>query len=102
MTKVHRECAIHHKRGRVIVLIGHAGHPEVVGTVGQLPDGAVLLVETVDDVERLAPPDPQKLAYATQTTLSTSSTAPSGNCPTVPTTSGCPAWPMSTITRPRL
>ena len=70
VTKVHRECAIHHKRGRKIVLIGHAGHPEVVGTIGQLPDDAVLLVESVDDVERLAIDDPQMLAYATQTTLS--------------------------------
>jgi 4-hydroxy-3-methylbut-2-enyl diphosphate reductase len=74
VTKVHRECAIHHKRGRAVILIGHAGHPEVVGTVGQLPDGAVLLVESVDDVERLAPPDPEKLAYATQTTLSVDDT----------------------------
>ena len=74
VTKVHRECAIHHKRGRSIVLVGHAGHPEVVGTVGQLPDGAVLLVESVEDVERLVVPDPEKLAYATQTTLSVDDT----------------------------
>ena len=50
MTKVHREAELHHRRGRTIVLIGHKGHPEVVGTMGQLPDGAVLLVETVEDV----------------------------------------------------
>ena len=74
VTKVHRECAIHHKRGRTIVLIGHAGHPEVVGTVGQLPDGAVLLVESVEDVDRLAVPDPAMLAFATQTTLSVDDT----------------------------
>ncbi len=74
VTKVHRECAIHHKRGRRIILIGHAGHPEVEGTVGQLPDGAVLLVETAADVAGLAPADPEKLAYATQTTLSVDDT----------------------------
>ena len=50
VTKVHREAEIHHRRGREIVLIGHAGHPEVVGTMGQLPAGAVTLVETLDDV----------------------------------------------------
>jgi 4-hydroxy-3-methylbut-2-enyl diphosphate reductase len=49
VTKVHREAEIHHKRGREIVLIGHAGHPEVVGTMGQLPAGAVTLIETVED-----------------------------------------------------
>ena len=74
VTKVHREAAIHHKRGRKVVLIGHAGHPEVEGTVGQLPDGAVLLVETVEDVARLAPPDPALLAWASQTTLSVDDT----------------------------
>ena len=74
VTKVHREAEIHHRRGRTVVLIGHAGHPEVVGTMGQLPDGAVLLVETVDDVARLAPPDPSRLAWATQTTLSVADT----------------------------
>ena len=74
VTKVHREAELHHRRGRTIVLIGHKGHPEVVGTMGQLPDGAVLLVETVEDVERLAPPDPQNLAWASQTTLSVDDT----------------------------
>ena len=74
VTKVHREAAIHHKRGRQVVLIGHAGHPEVEGTVGQLPDGAVLLVETVEDVARLTPPDPAMLAWASQTTLSVDDT----------------------------
>ena len=53
MTKVHREAEIHHKRGREIVLIGHAGHPEVVGTLGQLPDGAITLVQTVAEAEAL-------------------------------------------------
>jgi 4-hydroxy-3-methylbut-2-enyl diphosphate reductase len=72
VTKVHREAAIHHKRGRRVVLIGHRGHPEVIGTMGQLPDGAVLLVETVADVAALNADGP--LAYATQTTLSVDDT----------------------------
>ncbi|SDR62908.1 4-hydroxy-3-methylbut-2-enyl diphosphate reductase [Rhizobiales bacterium GAS191] len=75
VTKVHREAEVHHKRGRGIVLIGHAGHPEVVGTMGQLPKGAITLVETLADVERVAPADPQNLAYVTQTTLSVDDTA---------------------------
>ncbi|MDB5571684.1 MAG: ispH [Hyphomicrobiales bacterium] len=74
VTKVHREAEIHHKRGRTVALIGHAGHPEVVGTMGQLPDGAVLLVESVEDVARMAPPDAANLAWATQTTLSVDDT----------------------------
>jgi len=74
VTKVHREAEIHSRRGRTVILIGHAGHPEVEGTMGQLPDGAVLLVETVADVERLTPPDPHNLAWATQTTLSVDDT----------------------------
>ena len=75
VTKVHREAEIHHRRGRTVVLIGHAGHPEVVGTMGQLPAGAVELVETVADVERLSPPEGVELAYVTQTTLSVDDTA---------------------------
>jgi 4-hydroxy-3-methylbut-2-enyl diphosphate reductase len=75
VTKVHREAAIHHKRDREIVLIGHAGHPEVVGTMGQLPEGAVHLVETVADARRLRPRDPDNLAWITQTTLSVDDTA---------------------------
>jgi 4-hydroxy-3-methylbut-2-enyl diphosphate reductase len=74
VSKVHREAEIHHRRGREIVLIGHAGHPEVVGTMGQLPDGAVTLVETVRDVERIAPRDPGNLAWISQTTLSVDDT----------------------------
>jgi 4-hydroxy-3-methylbut-2-en-1-yl diphosphate reductase len=70
VTKVHREAEIHHRRGRRVLLIGHAGHPEVVGTMGQLPDGAVILVESVADVENLRLEDQSNLAYATQTTLS--------------------------------
>ncbi len=73
VTKVHREAEIHHKRGRAVVLIGHTGHPEVVGTMGQLPEGAVTLVESVEDVERLAPVSGD-IAYVTQTTLSVDDT----------------------------
>ena len=75
VTKVHREAAIHFKRGREIVLVGHAGHPEVIGTMGQLPKGAVALVETAADACAFAPRDPAKLAYVTQTTLSLDDTA---------------------------
>ena len=75
VTKVHREAEIHFRRGREIVLVGHAGHPEVVGTMGQLPAGAVTLVETLDDAARFAPRDPGKLAYVTQTTLSVDDTS---------------------------
>ncbi|WP_460449217.1 4-hydroxy-3-methylbut-2-enyl diphosphate reductase [Alsobacter sp. SYSU BS001988] len=74
VTKVHREAEVHWRRGRTVVLVGHSGHPEVVGTMGQLPEGAVLLVETVADVERLQPPDPRTLAFVTQTTLSVDDT----------------------------
>jgi 4-hydroxy-3-methylbut-2-enyl diphosphate reductase len=70
VTKVHREAEIHLRRGREVLLIGHAGHPEVVGTMGQLPEGAVTLIETPADVEAFAPRDPAQLAYVTQTTLS--------------------------------
>jgi 4-hydroxy-3-methylbut-2-enyl diphosphate reductase len=75
VTKVHNEAARHHQNGLQIVMIGHEGHPETVGTMGQLPPGEVLLVETVDDVARLAPRDPQRLAFVTQTTLSVDDTA---------------------------
>ena len=75
VTKVHREAEIHHKRGREIVLIGHAGHPEVVGTLGQLPDGAITLVQTVEEAEAFTPRDESKLSYVTQTTLSLDDTA---------------------------
>jgi 4-hydroxy-3-methylbut-2-en-1-yl diphosphate reductase len=70
VTKVHREAEIHHRRGRLVLLVGHAGHPEVVGTMGQLPDGAVILIESVEDVEKLDFHGETSLAYATQTTLS--------------------------------
>jgi 4-hydroxy-3-methylbut-2-enyl diphosphate reductase len=70
VSKVHRGVEQHYKNGRTVLLIGHSGHPEVVGTMGQLPEGAVILVETVAQAERLEVPDPDNLAYATQTTLS--------------------------------
>ena len=74
VTKVHREAELHHDMGRQIVMIGHKGHPEVIGTMGQVPDGAVLLVESVADAEMVTPTDPAKLAYITQTTLSVDDT----------------------------
>jgi 4-hydroxy-3-methylbut-2-enyl diphosphate reductase len=75
VTKVHREAEIHHRRGREILLIGHAGHPEVIGTMGQLPAGAVTLIETLADADAFVPRDPARLAYVTQTTLSIDDTA---------------------------
>jgi len=75
VTKVHREAAIHFKRGREIFLIGHSHHPEVVGTLGQLPAGAVTLIETDEDARTIAPKDPNNLAFVTQTTLSIDDTA---------------------------
>lgn len=73
--KVHKEAELHHAAGREIVMIGHAGHPEVAGTMGQLPQGAVTLIETVADARAFAPLDPARLAYVTQTTLSVDDTA---------------------------
>lgn len=75
VSKVHKEAEKHHELGRTIILIGHAGHPEVIGTMGQLPQGVVLLVETVDDVAALDVPEGQPLAFCTQTTLSVDDTA---------------------------
>jgi 4-hydroxy-3-methylbut-2-enyl diphosphate reductase len=75
VSKVHIEAARHHEDGQEIILIGHSGHPEVVGTMGQLPDGAVRLVETVADARAFAPINPDKLAFVTQTTLSVDDTA---------------------------
>ena len=75
VSKVHIEAERHHERGLQIVMIGHEGHPETVGTMGQLPEGEVLLVETVADVAKLAPRDPERLAFVTQTTLSVDDTA---------------------------
>ena len=70
VSKVHRGVEQHHRSGRTVLLIGHSGHPEVVGTMGQLPPGAVILVENVAEAQSVRVPDPARLAYATQTTLS--------------------------------
>ncbi|GHA56672.1 4-hydroxy-3-methylbut-2-enyl diphosphate reductase [Amylibacter ulvae] len=75
VSKVHIEAERHHKNGLQMVMIGHDGHPETIGTMGQLPDGEVLLVETPQDVETLNPRDENKLAFITQTTLSVDDTA---------------------------
>ena len=75
VSKVHVEAERHFDAGREIILIGHAGHPEVIGTMGQLPEGAVALVETVEDAMTFQPKDPERLAFATQTTLSVDDTA---------------------------
>ena len=75
VSKVHIEADRHYQAGLQIVMIGHDGHPETIGTMGQLPDGEVLLVETEKDVSDLTVRDPQKLAYVTQTTLSIDDTA---------------------------
>ena len=75
VSKVHVEAERHHAAGRHIVLIGHADHPEVVGTMGQLPVGAISLIETVADAETFQRPGDAPLAYATQTTLSVDDTA---------------------------
>ena len=74
VTKVHREAQLHHRQGRHVLLVGHAGHPEVVGTLGQLPKGSITLVQTPEDVESLRPNNENNLAYATQTTLSVDDT----------------------------
>ena len=75
VSKVHVEAQRHFTNGDEIVLIGHAGHPEVVGTMGQLPDGAITLVETVEDAQTFTPRDAAKLAFVTQTTLSVDDTS---------------------------
>lgn len=74
VSKVHVEAERHFEQGHEIVLIGHAGHPEVIGTMGQLPPGAVSLIETAADAEVFTPRDPSKLAFITQTTLSVDDT----------------------------
>lgn len=75
VSKVHIEAQRQHNEGREIILIGHAGHVEVIGTMGQLPEGAITLVQTVADAEAFEPRDPEKLAYVTQTTLSVDDTS---------------------------
>lgn len=75
VTKVHNEAQRHHEAGLQMIMIGHAGHPETIGTMGQLPEGCVLLVETVADVAQIHVRDVARLAYITQTTLSVDDTA---------------------------
>ena len=75
VSKVHIEADRHFENGLQIIMIGHEGHPETIGTMGQLPEGGVLLVESTKDVENLIVRDPNKLAYVTQTTLSIDDTA---------------------------
>ncbi|MEM8743165.1 MAG: 4-hydroxy-3-methylbut-2-enyl diphosphate reductase [Pseudomonadota bacterium] len=74
VSKVHVEAERHHRQDHEIILIGHAGHPEVIGTMGQLPEGSVKLVESVEQAEKFEPEDAAKLAYITQTTLSVDDT----------------------------
>ena len=75
VSKVHKEALLHNRKSRDIVLIGHAGHPEVIGTMGQLPEGSVALIETVEGAHAFTPADPENLAYITQTTLSVDDTS---------------------------
>jgi len=75
VTKVHVDAARHRKEGKDLILIGHAGHPEVVGTMGQLRDGEMILVENAEQAETVDAPDPDNLAFVTQTTLSVDDTA---------------------------
>src|SRR6476661_3959598 len=75
VSKENAEARDHYENGLEILLIGHAGHPEVVGTLGQLPPGTATLIETVEDAQRFTPHDPDRLAYITQTTLSIDDTA---------------------------
>jgi 4-hydroxy-3-methylbut-2-en-1-yl diphosphate reductase len=75
VSKVHRQAERLIEQGRHILFVGHAGHPEVIGTFGQVPEGAMTLVETADDAEKLQPADPERLAFLTQTTLSVDDTA---------------------------
>ncbi len=75
VSKVHREAERHARTGQQIILIGHAGHPEVIGTMGQLDEGTILLVENAADAETIEVEDPERLAFITQTTLSLDDTA---------------------------
>lgn len=75
VSKVHKQAMRHQRLGRHVVLVGHSGHPEVIGTMGQLPDGAVTLIETIEDAANYMPADPENLGFVTQTTLSVDDTA---------------------------
>ncbi|SDP70213.1 4-hydroxy-3-methylbut-2-enyl diphosphate reductase [Phyllobacterium sp. YR620] len=75
VSKVHKQAMRHQRLGRHVILVGHSGHPEVIGTMGQLPEGAVTLIETIEDAEVYMPVDPDNLGFVTQTTLSVDDTA---------------------------
>ncbi|EJM98498.1 4-hydroxy-3-methylbut-2-enyl diphosphate reductase [Phyllobacterium sp. YR531] len=75
VSKVHKQAMRHQRLGRHVILVGHSGHPEVIGTMGQLPDGAVTLIETIEDAANYVPSDPENLGFVTQTTLSVDDTA---------------------------
>jgi 4-hydroxy-3-methylbut-2-en-1-yl diphosphate reductase len=75
VSKVHKQAMRHQRLGRHVILIGHAGHPEVIGTMGQLPEGTVSLIDTIADAQAYQPTDPDNLGYVTQTTLSVDDTA---------------------------
>ncbi len=75
VSKVHKQAMRHQRLGRHVVLVGHSGHPEVIGTMGQLPEGAVTLIETIEDAASYMPEDPENLGFVTQTTLSVDDTA---------------------------
>ncbi|MBA8901507.1 4-hydroxy-3-methylbut-2-enyl diphosphate reductase [Phyllobacterium sp. P30BS-XVII] len=75
VSKVHKQAMRHQRLGRHVILVGHSGHPEVIGTMGQLPEGAVTLIETIEDAENYQPADPKNLGFVTQTTLSVDDTA---------------------------
>lgn len=75
VSKVHKQALSHYRKGRQVLLVGHCGHPEVIGTMGQLPEGSVTLIETLDDVDRFTPEPDTGLGYVTQTTLSVDDTS---------------------------
>lgn len=75
VSKVHKQAMRHNRQGRHVLLVGHAGHPEVIGTMGQLPEGAASLIETVEDADNFVPPKGEGLGFVTQTTLSVDDTA---------------------------
>ncbi|NJR13604.1 MAG: 4-hydroxy-3-methylbut-2-enyl diphosphate reductase [Phyllobacteriaceae bacterium] len=74
VSKVHKQAMLHERRGRHVLLVGHRGHPEVIGTMGQLPPGTITLIETVEDVAAFEPANPEALGFVTQTTLSVDDT----------------------------
>jgi len=74
VSKVHREAERHYRLGNKVILIGHDGHPEVIGTMGQLPEDAMVLVQNVEEAENIAIEDPDRVAFITQTTLSVDDT----------------------------